>query len=177
MGFIRDIGALTKSFTALTPAVITAAAGNDGSELTGITVDRLLAGRGFAHSAKLVISFVVTTASGKKLTVTANAEHGNASNMTDTADYAATRAQFDMSSSGTITAITLSSGAVPATDVAGASLTAAAGQVEIDFDLSSAKRYIRIMVTLDLSNTSTDTVAYSAAWILGGFAVVPPVTN
>jgi hypothetical protein len=174
MAFAHDVGATVKSFTALTPAVITAAAGNDGSELTGITIDRLLAGRELATSAKLVISFVTTTASSKTLSISGNAEHGAASNLSDTADFSAVRAAFDLNATPGPTAITLVAGAVPVTVVATGGLTAAAGQVEVDFDLSGAKQYIRFMPTFDLSNTSADTVAYSATWIFGGFRKLPP---
>jgi hypothetical protein len=169
----HDIGSRIKGVTALTPAVITAAAGNDNTELNGIVVNRLLAGRGLAKSAKLIIQFVTSLTADKTLTITANAQDGAASNLSDAADYAAVRASYDVSSAAPPTAVTLSSGNFPATAVKTGAASGVSGQVEIDFDLSAAKQYIRCQVTFDLSHSGTDTVAYSAVWVFGGQDVLP----
>lgn len=169
-----DIGSYIKTQTALTPAVITANAGNDNTELNGIIVNRLLSGRGLALSAKLVISFVTSLTADKTLTITANAQDGENPGLSDAADYAAIRASYDMAAAAPPTVVTLSSGNFPATVVKTGAASAAAGQVEIDFDLSKAKQYIRAQVTFDLSHSSTDTVAYSAVWVFGGYKNLPP---
>jgi hypothetical protein len=166
-----DVGAYLETFNAQDPAVITAGAGNDGVAVDGNVCDRsaLHAGQ-MPQSAKLVINYKAVLASSETLSITATLKHCATSGGT----YAALTALRGrhVKSDGTITAITLSSGAIPATVVATGSATLR-GTVELDVPLSIANQYLRSTVTANLSASGTDTVALSAVLVLGGSDVCP----
>ncbi len=152
----RDIGAFIKGELALTPAVITAAAGNDGVEVEGPAVDRLALRRHYL-SAKLIIAFEAMLGDGETLSIAANAQDDIQSNFAGApADYGDAFAN-----------------AVVATGGGGGSTER--GTVELSFDLSSARQFIRAQVTADLSAASADTVAIAATWVFGGADELPPL--
>ena len=144
----RDIGAFIKGELALTPAVITAGAGNDGVEVNGPGVDRL-GGRHYL-SAKLIIAWDAVLASAQTLSITANLQDDTALAFDGTpADYG--------------DAFPLAVVADQAVDGGSPS-----GTTELRFDLSSARKFVRAQVTATLSAGATDTVAIAAVLVLGG---------
>lgn len=128
---------------AIDALTITAGAGTDGAETTGRTIDLSLlpGGLGAYDSVSLEIPWKASIASGKTLTYTGNFEHGDASNMSDTADV------------GTPLAAT-----VAATGVLSAVYGSFKGP---SLDLKGVKRYLRLMLTTDLSAAGTDTVLHA----------------
>jgi hypothetical protein len=173
MPIAQDIGSYLECFPALDAAVITAAAGNDNVAVDGNVCDRLAIHQGqLCQSAKLVIAYKAVLADTKTLSVAASLKSSTASGGTYAA-LTALRARH-VKSDGTITALTLTSGALAATVLVTASgATTARGVVELDVPLVVANEFLRATVTADLSNTATDTVALSAVLVLGGSDVVP----
>ncbi len=152
----RDIGAFVTGALGLTPAVITAGAGDDGVEVDGPAVDRLALGRHYL-SAKLIVAFEAVLAEGETLSIAANAQDDSQS------DFAGTPADYGDAFAN----------AVVATGGTGGSTER--GTVELPIDLSSARQFIRVQATADLSAVGTDTVAIAAIWVFGGADELPPV--
>ncbi len=172
----KDVGAhlATAGEGALDPAAITAGAGNDGVAVAGPKIDRFTLGRSLFMSAKLVINYVAAIANTKTLSLTVLMEHCATVSGTY-ATLAATRARFvnnltEASATAAWTAITLVSGAVPATVVATSTGSAQrhAGCLEVDFDLAQANQFLRATVTADLNASGTDTVVLSGILVMGG---------
>jgi hypothetical protein len=164
------IGSEIIAAVALDPAVITAGAGNDGTEVNGPVIDR----NDFpeARSAKLIISYKAVLAEDKTLSIAANIRHSSASGMSPAGDHgSATGAATDWFAHG-------QGGfdeAVVATGGSGG--TTERGTVEIPVDLRGALRYLQAQVTADLSASGTDTVAISAVLVFGGFRDNPPTSD
>jgi hypothetical protein len=152
-----NIGKWLKTKTAVLPATITAAAGNDGQAVNGLIIDREALGYNLAMGGKLCIGYVATINTAEKLTAAVKIQHGSASNGSDMADYVDSYGH----------------GALASADVMLGAQTAAPGVLEIDVALDGAKRYIRCVTTFDLSRTGTDTVAVSGMWVFGGLQALP----
>lgn len=143
----EDVGFYCLARKGLTAATITAGAGNDGVAVNGDIIDRTTVG--YAKSAFVVVHGVTTLASSETLTCAVTIQHGDASNLSDAA-----------------TLHTFAAASVGLTGVQ----TAAAWQRKVDFDLTNAKRYVRAVVTTNLSASGTDTSAASACWVFGGLS-------
>lgn len=127
----------------------TAGGSGDATEVDGAWVDRKPADRGPYHSAKLVIAYTATLAEGKKLSFAANIQDATSSGGAGAADFGEALAATNVATGG-------SGGS---TEV---------GTIELDFDLSDAKEFVRSQITPDLDATGTDTCAWRATWIFFG---------
>jgi len=155
-GMFRNIGGRLEgdSIVALLPATITAGAGNDGQEVDGVIWDRLKTGREGSLSGALFIFGRATLTDAATLTAAFNVQDGAASNLSDAADYGSAFAS-----------------AVVATGPTGGGTVDFC--VKLDVDLSSAKRYGRAQVTLNLSASGTDTVAAAGLLVLAPAEKLP----
>ncbi len=166
----QDIGPYLETFNALDAAVITAAAGNDNTDVDGNVCDRLAIHAGqLCQSAKLVIAYKASINTSETLSIGASLKHCATSGGSYVA-LTALRGRH-IKSDGTITALTLTSGALALTAVATAGTMR--GVVELDVPLVTANEFLRATVKADLSRSATDTVALSAVLVLGGSDVVP----
>jgi hypothetical protein len=162
----KNVGAWLHGENALDAAVITAGAGNDGVAVNGNIIDlQTLQNQGKKkfHSAKLMIPFTAVLAAAATLTATVVVQHGSAANLSDAATY------LDE----------LGVNGKPATIVAtgpGGGGTVR-GVIEVSIALGGAKRYIRSVVTLNLSAATVDTVAAGGAWVLGAPEEAPVGSN
>lgn len=147
---VQNIGAMLKTACSSAGNTATAAGTGDATEVNGAIID--LNAYGNPRSAKLVITYVTTLTAAKTLSFASDVDHGDASNLSDTAVLDAG-----------FTTTVVRTGAV----------TAGVGTVELDVNLAAAKRYVRANATPDLSHTSTDTVAWSQTWVFGGFGSDP----
>lgn len=119
----------------------------DNVAAVGDIVDRL----GY-QSAALLVRYKTTLNTSETLKLTITLEHGEASNLSDTADYG-----------HGLTATTVATGAV----------TGGVGVYKHTVPLRMAKRYVRATVTPNLSRANTDTAEIDAVWVLGGANVEP----
>lgn len=119
----------------------------DGSEQTSAYIDRT----GF-ESCKVVLAYETTLTAAETLTIAANLQNDDDGAGTNLADFG-----------DAMTA------AVVATGESGGSTEN--GVVELDFDLSTARRYIRVQFTPTLSASSSDVGAIMAIAIMGGATV------
>jgi len=126
----------------------TAGGGGDATEVNGAWTDRL-GTKGMYMTAKLVITYTATLAATKTLAFAVNIQDASDSSGTGAADFGDALAStvVDTGESGGSTEV---------------------GTIELDFDLSSAKEFIRSQITPDLSATGTDTCSWQATWIFGG---------
>ena len=138
----RDIGAyLTGRFGG--HADVLANGAGDATEVTSGYIDR----QGY-ESCKVFIAYTATLANGESLAIAANLQDAGDSSGTGVADY------------GTVLAST-----VQVTSSGGGVET---GVVELDFDLTGAKRYIRLQFTPDLSASGVDVADVTGIVVLGG---------
>lgn len=158
----NNVGSFLFGRTALKPRSVGAANGSSGSELDGLTVDRLDSPNGetdppFSRSAALFIFGTVTLTSGQTLAIAANVQTGDASNASDMADHG------DALATTTITAAT--------------ALTDHPFCVKLPVDLTGAKRYVRSQQTFTLGLSGTDTAAVAAVFAMGGLEHNPPASG
>ena len=145
-------GAYTGAVYAIDAATATAGAGSDGAFVDGEAYDRL-ATRALALSAKLVVPYTATQASGESTVVRGRVQH-RALPADDWEDY------DDEPSDVTVAA--LDSG------------NAVEGVAEFNFDLAGAKRYVRFRMRPTLSASGTDTFAHGrSVAVLGGYDNLP----
>ena len=152
-----NIGLWLRDRGALTPAVITAGAGNDGVAVNGLIIDRMDMGLRLPMAAKLAVNYVANVNTGETMTAALKIQHGAVSDGSDMADY------VDEYGMGAVASATVESGP----------LTAKAGVVVINLACDGMKRYVRAVSTLNLSRSGTDTVAYSGMWTFGGIEAIP----
>jgi CO dehydrogenase/acetyl-CoA synthase delta subunit len=127
----------------------------DNVAVVGFIIDRST--YNFPQTVCLALPYTVTLASGKKLFIkSAKVEHGDAANLSDTADYAALE-----DSTGTA--------------VATGAVTASKGTKKYNVHLGGAKRYIRFDFTPDLDASGTDTAEVSAIAIFGDEPIYPAI--
>jgi len=142
---ISDIGAYFTAQHAAYKIDIVAGSSTDNVEVTTAVVDRLGYGSG-----SLIISFNATLASTETISFTVK-EQESADNST-----------WD-------TAATIQSATVAATGTSGVKT----GVVKLDLDYTSKKRYIKYLITADLSASATDTADWHAISIIGGADELP----
>jgi len=164
--YSKNIGALLHGENALDAAVITAGAGNDGVAVNGNTIDLQALqnqGKNKFHSAKLMIPFKAVLAAAATLSATVVIKHDSDSGMGTEATYTDERGV----SGKTVTVV--------ATGPGGGGTVR--GVVEVPLSLDGAKRYIRAVVTLNLSAANTDTVAAGGTWVFGAGEEMPVGLN
>lgn len=130
-------------------AAATAGSTGDATESNGVYVDREDADSGLAMSCKLIIAYEAVLAEGETLSIGANIQDANDDQADGLADYGDAYAS-----------------AVVATGGSGGSTER--GTVEMDFDLISAKQFLRSQVTPDLSAADTDTAQIVVTWVFFG---------
>jgi hypothetical protein len=138
---------LLSAFSALTAG----GAGNNVA-VTGITLDReAFASGSLPNSAELALLFSTNLAAGKTLSLgyTVNTSQDGA----------------------TWTALTSVASAVVATGPTGGGTVS--GQLTIPVDLTGGGRFVQIVFTPALNNTSTDTATVAAAGFFAGFDRLP----
>jgi hypothetical protein len=121
-------------------ASLTAGGTGDATEVVGQIIDRNT--YGYAQSIAILIGCKAVLAANKALNIAWHLEHGDASNLSDAADYVNVGAAAVLSS------------------VAGGTVRGVFGN---DVDLGGAKRYIRLKYTPDLTASGTDTAECSAS--------------
>jgi hypothetical protein len=148
----RDVGSLgsLKRLSAAASAV--AAGAGDATTATGVTIDRMAFANGsMPNSLALAFPFEAVLATAKTLSIGyAVQDSADGSNWSDYQTAAP---------------------AVVATGSTAAS--AAAGQLEVSVNLTSARRYVRANHAPDLSATQTDTAASRAVGFFAGFDRLP----
>lgn len=145
----HDIGALITARYALGNTTATAGGSGDATEVNGAYIDVT----GY-DSLKVLVPYVTTLAASETLTFAANLQDATAIGGTGVADF------------GT---------EIAATVVATGAVTGGTGVVEMDFDVSQSRGFVRVQITPNLSRANTDTAAFSAVYVLGG-ALRQPVT-
>lgn len=147
----KNIGAALVSRISSAGIDAVAAGAGDDTEAVGAIID--LDSIGNPQSAKAIIAYTTTLADTETLSIACDVDHGAASDLADAAQFLAGQAS---------TVVETASGAQTLT-----------GVVELDVNLSGAKRYIRLQFTPDLSASSTDTAELAAVWVFGGFRELP----
>lgn len=145
-------GAYCRAAFAAINKTATAGSTGDATEVDSAWIDRILdanAEGGMAMSAKLVIAFTAALGQGNTLSFAAQFRDSANADGSSPEDYEA---------------------AIPATVAATGNSggSTETGTVEIDVDLSHAKRYVQAQVTPDLNRANTDTAEWSAVLILFG---------
>lgn len=139
---MHDIGALLTARFAVANTSATAGGSGDATEVSGAWIDVTN-----YESLKVLVPYTTTLAADATLSFAANLQDATAIGGTNAADF------------GT---------AVAATVVRTGAVTAGTGVVEMDFDVSQARGFVRVQLTPDLSAANTDTLAFSAVYVLGG---------
>jgi hypothetical protein len=134
----------------------TAGGTGDATEADGAYADRFDSASGMAMSAKLIIGFTATLAQAATLTIAANIQ--------DDADGSGAGVDYGDALTATVVA------------TGGTGGSTERGTIEIDFDLSSAERYVRSQITPNLSAANTDTCVVWAVWVFYG-AGNSPITK
>lgn len=148
--YMTDIGSLVSEKIGSAFASATAGGTGDNTAVTGTSIDRAAIGNPLC--AEVAVLYSATLAATKTLTLKTVKIEDSADGST-WADYAT----FD--------------DAVVATGATGGSTEAGAAAYKVN--LSGARRYVRVDFTPDLSATGTDTASAVAAWVFGGFDVLP----
>lgn len=154
-------GMMTVDKCAFNPQLVTAGAGIDGTATAGDIIDRfaVVSSGDIFTAAKWSVFGKTTLASSVTFTLTVLIEHGNASNMSDAAAYT-------YSPTGAAVGLT-------ATLIATGAQTALIYERGGVIDLSGAKRYIRMTVTVNMSSASTDTTTIAGEFTFCGGALAP----
>ena len=144
----RNIGAKGDLLRLSAQAALTAGGSGDATTVTGVTIDREgFAGGSLPNSALIGALFSATLASGKTLSVTFDVQ--DSPDGTNFSDYATTTAL------------------VAATGPSGGGTVV--GELNVQVNLTSARRYFRVLFYPDLSAVSTDTATAIAAGFVAGF--------
>jgi hypothetical protein len=142
-----------ESNTAGAPVLIVAGAATDNVERTGPTVDRNVDGQGLADSCVLEIAGLYTLG--------AAATCSRRIRIQESADDSVWAAAEEIQAAATVV------GTGP-----GGGGNVNCGQ-SVDMNLRGRQRYIRFLVTDDLSAGAADTGFYAARAVLGGYPVTP----
>lgn len=148
----RDIGAAISGVFARIPAVITAGAGNDNVEINGPWVDITAIGTGGRpHSVVAFLIWSATLAAAATLSLLANLQDATSSGGAGAADF------------GTAYPLT-----VVATGPGGGGTLTGVTKVAAE-EIVTARSFLRLQSTSDLSAATTDTVAIAGIFVFGGF--------
>jgi hypothetical protein len=151
MQIVRDLGSgATSRFVA--SGVATAGGQGDNQAVTGATIDRIPQGEQNYLGGALLIPFTATLAAAATLTVTVTEQQSS-----DGANWDAATPVYQ---------------GVVATGGQGG--TTETGCLQFPINLAPKKRFIRHVITPDLSAAGVDTCRWAACIVLGG-AVVEPV--
>lgn len=145
----KDAGAWYKPVHARAEVDVTAGGSGDATEAAGVWIDR----KGF-DSLDVILSFTATLGDDETITFAANLQDANDDQGDGAGDY------------GAAYAATLA-----ATGDSGGSTET--GVVQLGFDLTMAKRYVRIQFTPDMSAANTDTSKVTPLYVLSGAKDTP----
>ncbi|WP_313669151.1 hypothetical protein [Sandarakinorhabdus sp.] len=148
---IENIGSKISVARAAANTAATAGGSGDNTAVTGVIIDR--AALGWPQSAVFAVPFTTTLGATNTLSVAMTVQDGDNSGLSDAGTFA-----------------TRANGVVATGPGGGGTVT---GVVELDVNLSGAKRYVRLNFTPDLSAANTDTAALSAVAVLGGATRLP----
>ena len=155
--FMHDVGAFLTVSNVFNPRIVTAGTTVE-NEQTGDVIDRGLgAGSNLALSAKIAVPYNYTLAAAKTATLSFKLQDSATTASTDFSDYA----DKDGTTSNSVATAATTASQTPSGILSG------------DFDLSSAKRYLRVKVTPTLSATVTDTADIAAVMVFGGSGALP----
>lgn len=141
-----DLGSHVKA-AVVGAGTATAGGSGDNTKVTGQTINRQ-----DYLSGVLVIAFKAALSEGKTVSFAVEVQESSDGSSWDTA-------------------VVLQAATVAATGGAGGSTEY--GTVEINENLKGRKKYVRYNITPDLSATSTDTLTWGAAFVLGGASKLP----
>ncbi|MBB3297891.1 MULTISPECIES: hypothetical protein [unclassified Rhizobium] len=148
----HNIGGLGSLKRLSAGASAVAAGAGDATTTTGVTIDRMGFGIGsMPNSLAAAVLWDTVLATGKTLSIGYAVQ--DSADGTNFSDYQTAAA------------------AVVATGSTGAS--ALAGELQVDVDLQSARRFVRFNSLPDLSATQTDTAVTRAAGFFAGFDRLP----
>jgi hypothetical protein len=148
---INNIGSKIAVVRAAANTAATAGGSGDNTAVTGVIIDR--AALNWPASAVFAVPFTTTLAATQTLSVAMTVQDGDNDALSDAGTFA-TRAN-----------------AVVATGPSGGGTVT--GTVELDVNLTGAKRYVRLNFTPDLSASGTDTAALSGVVAFGGQRRLP----
>lgn len=134
----HDIGAYVKGEVSLAPQVIDASSTNDGNAVTGIVIDRQALGKHYL-SCKSIVAVRFRGSTTRNGTVDIKIQDGASSNTFTDYSTDTTPAAKTFGSTGATGAQTVND------------------EVEQDVDLSAARRYLRMSVTVNHAATSSGT--------------------
>ncbi len=149
MASVRDLGSVIKCLGLQAQSGLAAGTG-DNTEVTSPTIDRQEAGAAGFMSAVVAIAYKTSLTAAATLKLTLKIQESADNSTWDTAVNLQT-------------ALTLKTGA----------LTNEVGVHEEALDLSSRKRYVRFLITMDLSAGATDVFVYGGTIVLGGADRLP----
>ncbi len=158
-----------KNITELeTPAALsdslswTAGGTGDDTILTGFAIDRarFSLDASLAISVDVIVAYDATLAAGKTLSLTFDLQTSiDGQNWTDYAIQPATVVATGPTGGGRVVGVSR---------LTRQDSNIASGY-SVGVDLSGARRYVRLLLTPDLSNTGTDTAVISTVGVFGGF--------
>lgn len=163
MSFARshNIGGWIDTARAVDSLTWTAGGSGDNTAITGQVTDRTALGAGgkaTALSASITISWKAVQAISNTLTLKSiKLQHGSLANGSDMADL------FNSGNTSSFADVVVDTGS-GGTD---------RGRLKLDVDLASAKQYIRLVFTPDLSAANTDTGQVEAQFVFGGDDILP----
>lgn len=142
-------GAFCRTAFAAINKTATAGSTGDATEVNCEYVDRKQSDHGPFMSMKVIITYTTTLAAAATLTFAGNMQDATSAGGAGVADYG-----------NAFTATTIATG-----PSGGGTVT---GTVEIDVDLSAAREFVRAQLTPNLSAANTDTLEWSATYVLFG---------
>jgi hypothetical protein len=149
----RDVADLLTSKLGSAFAALTAGGSGDATAVVGVAIDRFATGS-MPLSAELLLAFSAVLGATKSLSIgTVKIEQSP-----DGSNWDATAL------------MTFTDPGIVASSVGGGTVT---GVVKLNVPLGSAKRWVRVDFTPDLSAANTDTATVVAVWNLGGFDLIP----
>lgn len=139
----KDLKSLTVAAHALAFTSLTAAGTGDNTEVDGVSLDTTAAAYKGANSVLFVVNAVAALTAEKTLIVTANLQ--DSADNTNWTDITTPAAILTLAATGS-------------------------GVGTLGYDLSRARRYVRIQATPDLSHSGTDTATITGVALFGGLA-------
>jgi len=147
----ENIGSKIAVVRAAANTAVTAGGAGDATAVTGVIIDR--AALGWPQSCVVAVPFTATLAAAATLSLSITLQDGDASNLSDAGTFASR-----------------ANGVIATGPGGGGTVT---GTIELDVNLSGAKRYVRANFTPDLSASGTDTAALSEVIVFGGATRLP----
>lgn len=167
IALMRDIGAHLATVAAYNPIVLNAGTtAEDNAEINGFSVDRELVNpsKSLQLSCQSVVQYSYSLAAAATIALKFNLQ--------DSASSGGTYADYDDIKGSTVQSKTVGSTGSTASQSGN-------GVLRGNFDLSGAKRFVRMQVTATFTGTSTgsDDLDVGGVMVLGGYDTVPASTS